>query len=159
MNLTKEALLAAHPVFLHNFSSVEEVFKEFQVDGLRTYYYRDGEDEALEPQRLEALKKKYHILFADYTYEDYSGDVYVLGYDKETEQFFEVHGGHCSCYGIENQFLPEYCTVAELQELLMRRFAGYDAQRAKWSWNTLSADSSDELKMWIQMAEGKWTAV
>ena len=38
------------------------------------------------------------ILFASYTYEDYSGDAWVLFI--EDDKLYEVHGGHCSCYGI-----------------------------------------------------------
>lgn len=38
------------------------------------------------------------ILVASYTYEDYSGSAYVLF--RRDGKLFEVHGGHCSCYGL-----------------------------------------------------------
>jgi len=38
------------------------------------------------------------VLVASYTYEDYSGDAYVL-FERDGK-LFEVHGGHCSCYGL-----------------------------------------------------------
>lgn len=53
-----------------------------------------------------------HVLVANYTYEDYSGDAYVL-FEREG-QLFEVHGGHCSCYGLEGQWEPSAVTVDEL---------------------------------------------
>ena len=39
-----------------------------------------------------------NVLVASYTYEDYSGDAYVL-FERDGK-LFEVHGGHCSCYGL-----------------------------------------------------------
>ena len=48
------------------------------------------------------------ILVAAYEYEDYSGDAYVLF--KRDGKLFEVHGGHCSCYGLEEQWDPEETT-------------------------------------------------
>jgi len=48
------------------------------------------------------------ILVASYTYEDYSGDAYVLF--RRDGKLFEVHGGHCSCYGLEGQWEPEETT-------------------------------------------------
>jgi hypothetical protein len=45
------------------------------------------------------------VIVASYTYEDYSGDAYVL-FERDGK-LFEVHGGHCSCYGLEGQWEPE----------------------------------------------------
>ena len=45
------------------------------------------------------------VLVASYTYEDYSGSAYVL-FERDGK-LFEVHGGHCSCYGLEGQWEPE----------------------------------------------------
>lgn len=53
------------------------------------------------------------IVFAWYTYEDYSGDAFVL-YTKGNK-LFEVNGGHCSCYGLEDQWEPEVTSVAALR--------------------------------------------
>jgi len=44
------------------------------------------------------------ILIAVYTYEDYSGQAFVL-YEKGGE-LFEVHGSHCSCNGLEGEGRP-----------------------------------------------------
>ncbi|AQW88905.1 hypothetical protein pEaSNUABM50_00379 [Erwinia phage pEa_SNUABM_50] len=55
---------------------------------------------------IEVLENK-QILYAFYEYEDYSGSASVLYYDPDFQSFFEVHGGHCSCYGLEGQWEPE----------------------------------------------------
>jgi len=56
------------------------------------------------------------ILFASYTYEDYSGDAFVL-FIKDGK-LFEVNGAHCSCYGLEGQWQPEEIILEELQNRL-----------------------------------------
>lgn len=45
------------------------------------------------------------VIVASYTQEDYSGSAYVL-FERDGK-LFEVHGGHCSCYGLEDQWEPE----------------------------------------------------
>lgn len=45
------------------------------------------------------------VIVASYTYEDYSGRAYVL-FERDGK-LFEVHGSHCSCYGLEDQWEPE----------------------------------------------------
>lgn len=54
----------------------------------------------------DALKGK-TVLVAVYAYGCYEGDAYVLLRDNATGAFEEVHGGHCSCYGLEGQWQPE----------------------------------------------------
>lgn len=60
----------------------------------------------------------YQILAACYTYENYSGSAIVIlqmnGY------LYEVHGGHCSCHGLENQWQPEPVFIGELIERATR---------------------------------------
>ena len=41
------------------------------------------------------------ILVASYAYENYEGDAYVL-FERDG-RLFEVHGSHCSCYGLSEQ--------------------------------------------------------
>jgi hypothetical protein len=48
------------------------------------------------------------ILVAAYTYEDYSGEAYVLF--KRDGKLYEVYGSHCSCFGLEYQWEPEEAT-------------------------------------------------
>lgn len=53
------------------------------------------------------------LLVAEYTYEDYSGNAFVL-YHKH-DKLYEVHGSHCSCFGLENQWVPEEAFVKALE--------------------------------------------
>jgi hypothetical protein len=52
------------------------------------------------------------ILLAYYSYEDYSGEAFVLF--RKDGKLFEVNGGHCSCYGLEGQWGPEETTIDAL---------------------------------------------
>jgi len=49
------------------------------------------------------------ILYAVYTYEEYAGSAFVLF--RKDGKLYEVNGGHCSCYGLEGQWLPEETNV------------------------------------------------
>lgn len=53
-----------------------------------------------------------NVLLATYTYENYSGEAFVL-FEKDGA-LFEVVGGHCSCFGLEGQWEPEETTVEAL---------------------------------------------
>jgi hypothetical protein len=44
------------------------------------------------------------ILFATYDYGSYDGSAYVI-FQKDNK-FFEVEASHCSCYGLEQQWIP-----------------------------------------------------
>lgn len=125
MKLTKTALLKKTPDL---FDTPDNVYREFQ-----DYYEREKSE----------LPSNVVLLYADYTYEDYSGDAYVLGYDKEKNQFFEVHGSHCSCYGLEGQWDEEYYEdVKQLQASIERRFSN----RSKYS---RYAYSSTDFQKWL----------
>lgn len=126
MKLTKTTLLKKTPDL---FDTSDNVYREFQE-----YYKREKSE----------LPSNLVLLYADYTYEDYSGDAYVLGYDKEKKQFFEVHGSHCSCYGLEGQWDEEYYEdVKQLQAAIERRFSN----RCKYS---RYAHSSKEFQKWLE---------
>jgi hypothetical protein len=46
---------------------------------------------------------------------------------KETGRLYEVHGGHCSCYGFEDQFEPKETTVKYLtSDMFCVYTGGYD---------------------------------
>lgn len=74
-------------------------------------------DFQIEESALDGL----NILLATYTYEDYSGDAFVLF--EKGGKLFEVNGGHCSCYGLEGQWGPEETTS---EALLARLWYGHD---------------------------------
>lgn len=62
---------------------------------------------------LEELNNK-HFVYAYYSYEDYSGDAYLLFI--ENDKLYEVDAGHCSCYGLEDQFNPEEVPIEVLYD-------------------------------------------
>lgn len=129
--ITKTALLKKTPVLFAN--TADQVYAEFQ--------YYDSKDNAKLPKHLK-------LLYADYTYEDYSGDAYVLGYNKEKKQFFEVHGSHCSCYGLEDQWDEEYYDDWKTLSICIRKRLDTGAE-----WYSRYANSSSELKAFLEVSE------
>ena len=53
------------------------------------------------------------VLFAYYSYEDYSGLSLVVF--SKNGLLYEVNGSHCSCNGLEGQWNPEETTFAFLE--------------------------------------------
>ncbi len=54
-----------------------------------------------------------NILLAWYGYGDYDGSAFVL-FERD-DKLYEVNGGHCSCYGLEDQWVPEETSVDALR--------------------------------------------
>ena len=92
-------------MYLGNFENKNDVQQEFQCS---------DED-------MEGVK----ILLAWYGYGDYDGSAFVL-FDRDGK-LYEVNGGHCSCYGLEEQWGPEETSVAELRHRLKNGSLGQDA--------------------------------
>ena len=63
--------------------------------------------------------KDEEVLFAVYSYEDYSGSAFLIY--KRDNVLFEVHDAHCSCFGLEN-WVPEETSWAALA---MRSYEEY----------------------------------
>lgn len=61
---------------------------------------------------VETFPAEDDILLATYEYEHYSGSAFVL-FERDGK-LFEVHGSHCSCYGLEGQWEPEETTWAAI---------------------------------------------
>ena len=82
---------------------------------------RDFNEYSYGKPRLETLPDvtDENILFAAYDTPDYEGYAFVLF--KKGNQLYEVHGSHCSCYGLEGQWSPEETTL----EALKMRESGY----------------------------------
>lgn len=93
---------------------MKEAMKRFWVDwGGDRYDGKQGYDVMLEDFAItEETVKEEEILFAVYTYEDYMGDAFVIFH--RDDRLYEVHGGHCSCYGLEDQWEPEETTWAAI---------------------------------------------
>ena len=66
----------------------------------------------------------YKVLFARYSYEDYSGDADVA-WQNEDGSIGYVSGGHCSCYGLEGQWDPEIYSVETARGMI---------ERSKWAF-------------------------
>lgn len=53
-----------------------------------------------------------NVIYADYDCPPYEGYAYVLF--EQDGKLYEVHGSHCSCYGLEDQWGPEEVCLPEL---------------------------------------------
>lgn len=69
-----------------------EICHEFKIDGF------DGK-----------------VVFADYVYEDYTGDASVIF--VQAGKLYHVSGAHCSCNGLEGQWSPEEITIDVLKHM------------------------------------------
>lgn len=90
-------------MFHNDFNCAEDVFRNFNVS--------DDEQQGV------------HFLYANYTYEDYSGAAGVIF--VKNGKFFLVTGSHCSCYGLEDQWSPEEITLLEMRHYASNRAAPY----------------------------------
>lgn len=63
------------------------------------------------------------IVYGYYSYEDYSGEAFVL-YEKDGK-LYEVNGSHCSCYGLEDQWQPEETLVEAIEKRLVEPYGFY----------------------------------
>lgn len=72
------------------------------------------------------------IIFAAYDTPDYEGYAMVLL--RENGKLFEVHGSHCSCYGLEGQWEPEEVEP----EVLLER-----VERASWG---IAKDYAEQIR-------------
>lgn len=108
---TVSELKAQSPVFLHDFTDKDSVIREFNDK---------FSDEPLKTGDYEDI----NILFASYSYENYSGDAWVLF--EKNEELFEVNGSHCSCYGLEEQWEPEKVELKELYNRVINGSFGED---------------------------------
>jgi hypothetical protein len=56
----------------------------------------------------------YEFYIAVNDQEDYEGSAYFLMKHRETGEFYEASGSHCSCYGFEGQWEPKIAPKAYL---------------------------------------------
>lgn len=78
--------------YFDGFASKEDVCREFAISGF------DG-----------------HVVYAHYLYECYDGSADVVFINDG--KVYYVHGGHCSCYGLEDQWSPEEMTFAQMEHI------------------------------------------
>jgi hypothetical protein len=68
--------------------------------------------------------KEPEVIYAYYSYEDYSGTGVVIY--KLDDKYYLVEGSHCSCNGLEGQWEPtEYENKEELLMLLNKSWYSY----------------------------------
>jgi hypothetical protein len=77
-------------------------------------------DKALAYPELQDIE----VLLASYGTANYSGDAFVLY--RKGGKLYEVHGSHCSCYGLEGQWGPEETTIESLRHRLSEGRLGSD---------------------------------
>lgn len=95
--------------YFNRWSSKEDVARDFGID-------------------VKELKSV-EILYADYSYEDYSGSAFVLF--RKGKKYYEVHGSHCSCYGLEEQWSPEETDIKALKHRVENGYGHYIPQLEK----------------------------
>jgi len=100
-------------IYKGNFECKEDVFMEFS----QGY----GELDSDMKNEMENCK----ILLAWYGYGDYDGSAFVL-FERDGK-LYEVNGSHCSCYGLEDQWVPEETSVAELRHRIEHGSLGQDS--------------------------------
>lgn len=94
--------------YFGGFSDRDSVAREFEI-GSGSRWDRDN---PFAP--AEDFPTDEEILFAAYGLEEaYSGSALVI-YERDGE-LYEVHGSHCSCYGLEGQWEPEETTWEALR--------------------------------------------
>lgn len=98
-----------------DFLSREDQISEYNAYFESTYNY---DTRSYDP--VPAMPENLIIFWSRYTYEDYSGDGEVWGFNTDTQLFFNVSGSHCSCYGLEGQWDEEYYTYEEMVACLQR---------------------------------------
>lgn len=78
---------------------------------------------------VEGMATDAEVLFAAYTYENYSGTAIVI-FERDGK-LYENHGGHCSCYGLEGQWSPEETTW---EAIAMRPVVADADDESAWSY-------------------------
>lgn len=91
------------PVYLHD-------WKRTGFDGMVNDFFYDW-GRLISQSALEQIEG-IEVLLASYSNEMYDGDAFVLF--RKDGKLYEVNAGHCSCYGLENQWEPEETTIDAL---------------------------------------------
>ena len=91
------------------------------------------------------------ILIDYYHYADYEGYGYVLGYNKDTKQFFEVHGSHCSCYELEGQWEEEYTTLEEIKLHTEKQLKALEEKEYKYTYDDETLDRLNQVKSLLEL--------
>lgn len=110
---TVEELKKQNPVFLHNWKCSFDVIMDFENVSISK-----DESKALEKHKND------NILFASYNIDNWCGDAFVL-FEREGV-LYEINGCHCSCFGLEGQWIEEETSIEELKFRLINGMLGKD---------------------------------
>lgn len=102
-----------------SFCDKKDVYAEFS--GVYELKYEKFASQLLQDD-LKDWYKNSKILFAWYGNESYDGSAFVLL--ERDGKLYEVNGGHCSCFGLEDQWDPEETSVAELRHRIEKGYLG-----------------------------------
>lgn len=83
--------------------------------------------------------KGVEVLLASYGGGSYEGDAFVLF--RRDGKLYEVHGSHCSCYGLEGQWEPE----ETFKEALMKRMDEGQLGSHDWGDNAFANELREVL--------------
>jgi hypothetical protein len=75
------------------------------------------------------------VIFASYDGGGYDGDASVVF--RRDGKLYEVHGSHCSCYGLEDQWDPEEATVESLKVTIIGHLGYSHGDDAKLAWGAI----------------------
>ena len=119
------------PVLLNNWEgeSAEDVFTEFSGTRWDAYREPDSSPVAERPEFAGA-----EILLASYGTPSYEGYAFVLF--RRGGKLYEVHGSHCSCFGLEGQWEPEETTP----EALRHRVTEGELGEGDWDENPFATE-------------------
>jgi len=100
----------AHKIKIHDMIALEDLkgLSEEAVIELLTQEYGEGDGATLENKEVLLAYQSVGSWGCD------SSSFFLLK-DKTTEQLFEIHGSHCSCFGFEGQLNLEASTKESLQ--------------------------------------------
>ena len=84
--------------------TIYDGFNDWQ-DVANNFYKGYVYDEKDAQEALKAIPEPEEVIVAAYSCESYEGSAYVVY--RNGNKFYSVEGGHCSCYGLEDQWNPE----------------------------------------------------
>ena len=122
------------------FANWQDIMQQFQVFGepnwrVETFPYT-SEMHLMVAAIKQHVPQDPDILFAIYTDLNYSGRAFVV-YTQDGK-LYEVHGSHCSCNGLEEQWAPEETSWEALR--MRTAWDDFDATvGAGEAWNALIA--------------------
>ena len=94
------------PIFLHNWETKEDMITDFEG----FYFAKDI------PPDCIAKYDHVDVILASYCVTGYEGGAFVLFRNNKDGQLYEIHGSHCSCYGLENQWEEDLASIESLRK-------------------------------------------